>query len=140
IPTIITQIASGIKEIKLGDLTPTRDFNYVKDTCRGFIALADCSDTIGKEINIATNSEISMQDCLQLIKEIMHSDVAFVTDEQRVRPGKSEVFRLWGDNTLIRELTGFQPVYSLQQGLTETIEWLQKTENLRKYKADIYNV
>lgn len=140
IPTIITQIASGIKEIKLGDLTPTRDFNYVKDTCRGFIALAESSDTIGKEINIATNSEISMQDCLLLIKEIMHSDVAFVTDEQRLRPGKSEVFRLWGDNTLIRELAGFKPAYSLQQGLTETIEWLQKPENLKKYKADIYNV
>ena len=140
IPTIITQIANGMKEIKLGDLSPTRDFNYVKDTAKGFLALAECDETIGKEINIASNFEVSMQDTLMLIKQLMNSDVNFITDEQRIRPKDSEVFRLWGDNTLIRELTGFASEYSLEQGLKETIEWSVKPENLKKYKAGIYNV
>ena len=140
IPTIITQIASGAKEIKVGDLTPTRDFNYVKDTCKGFLAIAENDETIGKEINIASNFEISMQDTLDLIKNIMQSNVEFVTDQQRLRPKKSEVFRLWGDNTLIRQLTGFEPEYDIRRGLTETIEWFTKEENLRRYKAGIYNV
>lgn len=140
IPTIITQIASGVKEIKLGDLTPTRDFNFVKDTCRGFIALAESEATIGKEINIASNFEISMKDTLNLIKNIMNSDVEFITDEQRIRPGKSEVFRLWGDNSLIKELTGFKPIYDIEKGLKETCEWFANPENLKKYKAGIYNL
>jgi NAD dependent epimerase/dehydratase len=140
IPTIITQIASGIKEIKLGDITPTRDFNYVKDTCRGFLAIAENDNTIGKEINIASNSEISVADTLNLIKEIMQSDVKFITDEQRIRPANSEVFRLWGDNTLIKSLTTWQPQYSIEQGLKETVEWFVKPENLKKYKAGIYNL
>jgi len=140
IPTIITQIASGAKEIKVGDLTPTRDFNYVKDTCKGFLAIAENDETIGKEINIASNFEISMQDTLDLIKNIMQSNVEFVTDQQRLRPKKSEVFRLWGDNNLIRQLTGFEPEYDIRRGLTETIEWFTKEENLRRYKAGIYNV
>lgn len=140
IPTIITQIANGIKEIKLGDLRPTRDFNFVKDTCRGFLALAESDKTIGKEVNIASNFEISMKDTLELIKDIMESDVKFIVDEQRLRPGNSEVFRLWGDNTLIKKLTGFMPEYSLRDGLTETIHWFTDTENLKKYKANIYNV
>jgi NAD dependent epimerase/dehydratase len=140
IPTIITQIASGIKEIKLGDITPTRDFNYVKDTCKGFLAIAENDNTIGKEINIASNSEISVADTLNLIKEIMQSDVKFITDEQRIRPANSEVFRLWGDNTLIKSLTTWQPQYSIEQGLKETVEWFTKPENLKKYKANIYNV
>ncbi len=140
IPTIITQIANGIKEIKLGDLRPTRDFNFVKDTCRGFLALAESEKTIGKEVNIASNYEISMQDTLELIKDIMKSDVKFIVDKQRLRPDNSEVFRLWGDNTLIQELTGFVPEYSLRGGLTETIRWFSNPENLRKYKANIYNV
>ena len=105
IPTIISQITSDTKQIKLGDLSPTRDFNYVKDTCRGFIFLAENDETIGKEINIASNYEISMKDTLELIKKIMKSDVKIITDEQRLRPEKSEVFRLWGDNTLIKSLT-----------------------------------
>ena len=117
IPTIISQIANGIKEIKMGDLTPTRDFNYVEDTCNGFIAIAENDSTIGKEINIASNSEISMGDTLNLIKEIMQSDVRFILDEQRIRPAGSEVFRLWGDNSLIRNLTGFEPQFDIRKGL-----------------------
>lgn len=140
IPTIITQIANGINEIKLGDLTPTRDFNFVKDTANGFIALAENEDTIGKEINLASNFEISMKDTLNLIKEIMKSDVQFITDEQRIRPKGSEVFRLWGDNTLMGELTGFRPSYDIERGLTETCEWFSNPGNLKKYKANIYNV
>ncbi len=140
IPTIITQIAAGMKEIKLGDLTPTRDFNFVKDTCRGFIEIAKCDKTIGEEINIASNYEISMRDTLELIAKIMESDVKFVEDTQRIRPGKSEVFRLWGDNTKIRELTGFKPEYDIEKGLIETIQWFTKEENLEVYKTDIYNV
>jgi NAD dependent epimerase/dehydratase len=140
IPTIITQIASGIKEIKLGDLTPTRDFNYVKDTCNGFLAIAECDASIGKEINISSNFEISMADTLNIIKDIMHSDVKFITDEKRLRPETSEVFRLWGDNTLIKGLTGFQPQYTIRQGLEETCNWITKPENLKKYKATVYNV
>jgi len=140
IPTIITQIANGIKEIKLGDLSPTRDFNYVKDTCRGFIALAESDNSIGKEVNIASNFEVSMKDILELIREIMQSDVKFISEEQRIRPEKSEVLRLWGDNSLIKKLTGFEPEYSLKEGLRETIDWFTKTENLKMYKTDIYNV
>ena len=140
IPTIISQIANGIKEIKLGDLTPTRDFNFVKDTANGLIALAENDSTIGEEINICSNFEISMSDTLELIKKIMKSDVKFVTDEQRVRPKNSEVFRLWGDNSKIKKLTGFQYKYNIEQGLTETCEWFTNPENLKKYKADIYNV
>ena len=140
IPTIISQIASGIKEIKLGDLSPTRDFNFVKDTCRGFIELSKCDAAIGQEVNIASNYEISMRDTLELIAKIMNSDVKFVEDEQRLRPQKSEVFRLWGDNTKIKSLTGFAPEYNIEAGLRETIEWFTKPENLKRYKANIYNV
>lgn len=140
IPTIIAQIANGIKEIKLGDLTPTRDFNFVKDTCRGFIVIAKCDKTIGEEVNIASNYEISMRDTLELIAKIMESDVKFIEDTQRLRPSKSEVFRLWGDNTKIKGLTGFAPQYDIEKGLRETIEWFTKPGNLKKYKADIYNV
>lgn len=140
IPTIITQIAKGIREIKLGDLTPTRDFNYVKDTCRGFIELSTCDEAIGQEVNICSNSEISMRDTLELIAGIMGLDVKFVEDEQRLRPEKSEVFRLWGDNTKIKSLTGFEPSYSIEAGLRETINWFSDAGNLNKYKAELYNV
>jgi len=140
IPTIITQIANGVKEIKLGDVTPTRDFNYVEDTCRGFIALAQSDKTIGETINIGSNFEITVSDTLNLIKEIMNSDVKFITDEQRIRPTNSEVHRLWCDNSKIKELTGFKPKYSIKDGLTKTIEWFKIKENLSKYKSDIYNV
>jgi NAD dependent epimerase/dehydratase len=140
IPTIISQIANGIKEIKLGDLTPTRDFNFVKDTARGFLAIAECDKTIGKEVNIASNFEISMADTLNLIKELMQSEVKFITDEQRLRPANSEVFRLWGDNSLICSLTTWKPEYTIEQGLKETVQWFLKEENLKKYKAGIYNL
>lgn len=140
IPTIIAQIASGMKQIRLGDVSPTRDFNYVADTCRGFLELARCDKAIGEVVNIGSNSEISVGDTLELIRELMHSDVEFVTDTQRLRPEKSEVFRLWCDNTRIRELTGFTPRYSLRDGLLATIDWFLRPENLAKYKADIYNI
>lgn len=140
IPTIITQIASGKKQIQLGDTTPTRDFNYVADTCRGFLELARCKEAVGETVNIGSNYEISVGDTLNLIRELMGSDVEFLTDEQRIRPGKSEVFRLWCDNTKIRGLTGFEPKYDIRQGLQQTIDWLLIPENLAKYKADIYNV
>ena len=140
IPTIISQIASGKKQIKLGDVTPTRDFNYVADTCRGFLALARCEEAIGNTVNIGSNFEISVGDTLKLIRELMNSDVEFLTDDQRIRPGKSEVFRLWCDNSRIRELTGFEPKYSIRDGLQATVEWFTRPENLAKYKADIYNV
>ena len=140
IPTIITQIANGIKEIKLGDLTPTRDFNYVADTCRGFIALVEEKNTIGETINIGSNFEISVADTLNIIKELMDSDIKFVTDEQRIRPTKSEVLRLWCDNTKIKKLTGFEPQYDIRTGLQKTIDWITKPEYLKTYKSEIYNV
>lgn len=140
IPTIITQIASGKKQIKLGDVSPTRDFNYVADTCRGFLELARCEAAIGQTVNIGSNFEISVGDTLELIRELMGSDVEFLLDDQRIRPEKSEVFRLWCDNTKIRGLTGFEPAYSIRDGLQATIEWFTRGENLSKYKADLYNV
>ena len=140
IPTIITQIANGKKEIKLGDLTPTRDFNFVKDTCKGFIELAKCDAAIGQEVNICSNNEISMRDTLNLIARLMNSDVKFIEDQARIRPKNSEVFRLWGDNAKVKSLTGYEPSYSLEEGLKETINWFLDKDNLRKYKADIYNV
>lgn len=140
IPTIISQIAAGKKQIKLGDVTPTRDFNYVEDTCRGFIALAESDQTIGETINIGSNFEISIGDTLNLLKELMNSEVEYITDEQRLRPDKSEVFRLWCDNTKINELTGYKPQVDIKTGLVKTIYWFTKKENLAKYKHDIYNV
>jgi len=140
IPTIITQIASGVKEIKLGDVTPTRDFNYVDDTCRGFIALAECDESIGETVNIGSNSEITIGDTLNLIKELMGSDVEFIVDEDRIRPEKSEVFRLWCDNTKIEKLTGFKPQVDIREGLQKTIDWIVQPDNLKNYKSEIYNV
>ncbi|MGI6469947.1 MAG: NAD-dependent 4,6-dehydratase LegB [Paludibacteraceae bacterium] len=140
IPTIITQIANGAKEIKLGDLAPTRDFNYVKDICRGFIVLSQCEAAIGQEVNISSNYEISMRDTLTLIAQIMKSDVQFIEDSQRLRPKNSEVFRLWGDNSKIKTLTGFVPQYDIKKGLEETIKWFLEPTNLVKYKSGIYNV
>jgi len=140
IPTIISQIAAGKKEIKLGDVSPTRDFNYVEDTCRGFVDLAQCDEASGKTVNVGSNYEISVGDTLKLIKQIMNSDVEFITDNERIRPENSEVFRLWCDNTLINNLIGFKPKYSIEQGLEKTIEWFTREENLKKYKTDIYNV
>lgn len=140
IPTIITQIANGKREIKLGDLTPTRDFNYVLDTAEGFCRLSECDAAIGEEVNICSNYEISMRDTLKLIAEKMSADVNFIEDVQRIRPAKSEVFRLWGENAKLKTLTGFVPKYDINSGLTETVKWFTNPKNLRKYKADIYNV
>lgn len=140
IPTIITQIASGMEEIKLGDLTPTRDFNFVKDTCKGFVGLSKCDEAVGQEVNVATNYEISMRDTLELIAKLMNSNVTFVEDAQRLRPKKSEVFRLWGDNSKIKKLTGFAPEYNIETGLRKTIEWYTDPQNLVKFKTDIYNL
>lgn len=140
IPTIITQIAAGIEELKLGDLSPTRDMNYVSDTCRGFVQIAECDDTIGREINIASNSEVSMSGIVDMIRDIMESDVRILTDEERLRPAASEVFRLWGDNSLISSLTAYEPEYDLRSGLEQTCAWFSRKENLRKYKAGLYNL
>ena len=140
IPTIITQIANGAKKIKLGDTTPTRDFNYVDDTCRGFIALAECDDSIGETVNIGSNFEISIGNTLNIIKELMNSDVQFTTDKKRIRPSKSEVFRLWCDNKKIEKLTGFRPKVGIREGLQRTIDWTIQPNNLKLYKSKIYNV
>lgn len=140
IPTIITQIKNGMKTIKLGDLTPTRDFNFVKDTCKGFVELSQCDAAIGQEVNVCSNYEISMRDTLNLIARLMEADVEFVEDAERLRPKNSEVFRLWGDQSKIKSLTGFEPSYSIETGLRETIDWFSNPANLKKYKADIYNV
>ncbi|MBP6870601.1 MAG: NAD-dependent 4,6-dehydratase LegB [Bacteroidales bacterium] len=140
IPTIISQIVSGMKQINLGDLRPTRDLNFVKDTCSGFIALAQCDKALGKEINISSNYEISMKEVFGLIREIMNTGVEFVADEVRIRPENSEVFRLWGDNRLIKELTGWQPEHDIRKGLEITCAWFARPENLAKYKPGIYNL
>ena len=139
IPTIISQIANGAREIKVGDLSPTRDFNYVEDTCRGFLALGRADNIEGEEINIATGTEISMADTLKLIAELMGADVKYVVDPERLRPSKSEVFRLCGDSTKLRNLTGWAPQVTLREGLSRTIEWFSDPENLSRYKANIYN-
>ena len=140
IPTIISQIAAGADQIMVGDLTPTRDFNFVKDTCKGFVALAKSDKVIGEVVNIGSNFEISIQDTFELIKNIMGSNVDFVLDPQRIRPEKSEVQRLWCNNQKLIELTGFSPNYTIESGLRETIEWFSKKENLKHYKSTIYNV
>lgn len=139
IPTIISQIASGMRTIKVGDLRPTRDFNFVADTCRGFIALAETPGIEGKEINIASGTEISMGDTLRLIAELMEAEVDYVTDPSRLRPEGSEVMRLVGDNSLITSLTDWRPQVDIRQGLTETIKWFLNPENLKHYKPGIYN-
>ncbi|MBQ7148565.1 MAG: SDR family oxidoreductase [Pseudobutyrivibrio sp.] len=138
IPTIITQLLAGKEEIKLGSLTPTRDFNYVKDTAAGFIAMYESDKTIGQEINIATQKEISIgQLAEELIRQI-NPKAKIICDEDRLRPEKSEVNRLLGANAKILELTDWKPRYTFEEGLAETIEFLR--HNLDKYKVDIYNI
>ncbi len=138
IPTIITQLLAGKEEIKLGSLTPTRDFNYVKDTAQGFIAMYESDKTIGQEINIATQKEISIgQLAEELIRQI-NPNAKIICDEDRLRPEKSEVNRLLGANAKIMELTDWKPQYTFEEGLAETIEFLR--HNMDKYKVDIYNV
>lgn len=138
IPTIISQLLTGKEEIKLGSLTPTRDFNYVKDTAAGFAAIAESDQTIGEEINIATQKEISIGDLAHEIIRQINPNARIVCDEQRLRPEKSEVNRLLGANEKIKRLTSWQPRYTFEQGIGETIDWIR--DNLDKYKADIYNV
>lgn len=140
IPTIITQLLSGKPEIQLGDLFPTRDLLYVADTVQGFIEIAKADSLNGHEVNIATSSEISVGDlAAELIKQI-NPKATVKQDQQRVRPEKSEVYRLFGDNKKLQQHTNWKQQYSLQEGLSKTIEWFKQTGNLEKYKADIYNV
>ncbi len=139
IPTIITQIATGVREIKVGDLSPTRDFNYVADTCRGFIAIARCKEAAGEEINIATQREVTMETTLKTIARLMGADVKWTVDPERLRPSGSEVFRLLGSNEKIRRMTGWEPQVSLEEGLQKTIDWITAGDNLKNYKPNIYN-
>ncbi len=138
IPTIITQLLAGKEEIKLGSLTPTRDFNYVKDTAHGFIAMYESDKTIGQEINIATQKEISIGHLAEELIRQINPNARIICDEDRLRPEKSEVNRLLGSNAKILELTDWKPQYTFEQGLAETIEFLR--HNLDKYKVDIYNI
>lgn len=138
IPTIITQLLDGREEIKLGSLTPTRDFNYVKDTAAGFIAVSESAKTIGEEINIATQTEISIGDLAEEIIRQINPNARILCDEQRLRPEKSEVNRLLGSNEKIKALTNWRQQYSFSEGIEETINWMKK--NLSKYKTDIYNI
>ncbi|MDX2346794.1 MAG: NAD-dependent 4,6-dehydratase LegB [Legionella sp.] len=140
IPTMITQIASGMTQIKIGDTRPTRDFNYVEDTCRGLLALARAEQAVGEAVNIGSNFEISVADTFDLIRNLIGREVEFVTDAKRIRPEKSEVTRLWCDNGKIQALTGFEPQNSIEAGLKKTIDWFTKPEHLSKYKASIYNI
>jgi len=140
IPTIITQLANGAKEIRLGDLRPTRDFNFVKDTCKGMILLAEGESTIGQVFNIGSDSEISIGDLAQKIMDLIGVKAEIVSENQRLRPKDSEVLRLRCNNQKIRQAVGFKPDFTLDEGLKETIAWFSKKENLAKYKSDIYNV
>lgn len=138
IPTIITQLLSGKKEIKLGALSPTRDFNYVKDTVNGFYEISVSDRTIGEEINIATQTEISIGDLAREIISQIEPEAQIVTDKQRFRPENSEVERLLGSNEKLKALTAWKQQYTFAEGIKETIEWIR--ENLGSYKADIYNI
>lgn len=144
IPTVITQIADGARSLKLGALHPTRDFNYVADTVRGFIAVAESDRSVGEVINIGSNYEISIGDTVRMIAEAMNTPVEVVTDDVRLRPEKSEVERLWAENRKARELAGWEPLYGgregFRRGLEETVDWFRKPENLKAYKANIYNI
>ena len=140
IPTIISQLLNGASEIKLGDITPTRDLLYVKDTINGFLKIAQCDELIGHEVNIATQSEISVGDLAQQIINNINPNAKIISDSVRLRPEKSEVFRLFGSNEKLKSYTDWKQEYSLEKGLKETIEWFSKKENLQQYKSDIYNV
>ncbi len=140
LPTIITQLLSGKSEIELGSLHPTRDLNYVMDTCEGFVALAKADETIGKEINICNGKEISMGDLAHMLIEMINPGAVIKSDEQRLRPVNSEVERLLGNNEMISKLTGWSPAYSINRGLEETVNWFRNETNLKRYKPEIYNV
>ena len=138
IPTIITQLLSGSETIKLGSLTPTRDFNYVKDTANGFITISKFDNTIGQELNIATEREISIGDLAEELIRQINPNARIITDEDRLRPEKSEVNRLLGSAAKLRSLTGWRPKYTFEEGIAETIRWIR--DNMDRYKPDIYNV
>jgi NAD dependent epimerase/dehydratase len=144
IPTVIIQIAKGLRKIKLGSLHPTRDFNYISDTVRGFIAAAESDRSVGEVINIGSNYEISIGDTVRLISELMGASVEIETDQNRIRPDKSEVERLWADNAKANKLLGWAPLFAgkdgLRRGLKETIDWFVNPENLKAYKAHLYNI
>ncbi|CAH0118007.1 dTDP-glucose 4,6-dehydratase [Paenibacillus sp. CECT 9249] len=144
IPTVITQIATGQKKIKLGSIHPTRDFNFINDTVRGFIALGESSNAVGEVINIGSNFEISIRDTVHLISDIMQESIEIQHEEIRLRPEKSEVERLWADNTKAQMLIGWEPEYAgydgLRKGLTETINWFVQSNRLRHYKSGLYNL
>ena len=139
IPSIIGQLSQNKDFLDMGNLTPTRDFNFVKDTCNGFMEIASSDKTIGETINIATETEISILDLVKLIKELLQSNTEIRIKDERLRPEKSEVYRLLGSNKKIISLTDFTPQYSLKKGLLETIDWFQNPENQKKYKFNIYN-
>ena len=140
IPTIISQLCNGKDEIKLGSVTPTRDMVYVKDTARGFAEIAKSDETVGEEINIATQQEVSVGEMAQTLIDIINPNAKIITDEERVRPGKSEVERLLGANEKIKRLTSWSPQFTFEEGLRETVNWFSDEKNLSRYKADIYNV
>ena len=144
IPTIITQIANGQRQIKLGAVLPTRDFNYVADTVAGFIAALESDKGVGEVINLGSNFEISIGDTAQAIAEVMGCSIEIITDEQRLRPEKSEVERLWASNSKARELLGWQPQYAgrsgFKRGIEETVAWFCEPSNLAIYKDNIYNL
>ncbi len=140
IPTIISQLLNGAEEIKLGDITPTRDLLFVKDTVNGFLKIAECDKLIGHEVNIATQSEITVGELAQSLINQINPNAKIVSDSIRLRPEKSEVFRLFGSNEKLKSFTNWKQNYSLEEGLTETVEWFSKKENLQQYKSDIYNV
>ena len=140
IPTIITQLANKQREIKLGSLHPTRNLNYVEDVCLGFIALAKCDEAIGREVNIGSGTEISINDLANLIIDIMEVDASVISDENRIRPENSEVERLVCDSSLLRQLTGWKPEITIKEGLIKTIEWFEDEGNLKKLKSEIYNI
>ncbi len=140
IPTIITQLLNGAKKIKLGDLTPTRDLLFVKDTVRGFIDIYNCNELIGHECNIATNSEVSMQKIADTLIKLINKDAEVTSDLDRIRPEKSEVFRLIGDNAKILNYTKWRVEHSLEEGLKKTVDWFSDSTNLKHYKFSIYNV
>ncbi len=144
IPTVITQIASGSRKIKLGTMHPTRDFNYVKDTVNGFIAIAESDKTVGEVINIGSNYEVSIGDTVKLIAELMNKEIDIDTDQQRIRPENSEVERLWAENAKAKKLTGWEPAYGHREGfkcgLQETIDWFLNPEHLKQYKPGDYNI
>jgi len=144
IPTIITQIAYGKKEIKLGSISPTRDFNYIKDTVDGFMAALNSKKGLGEVINLGSNYEVSIGDVAEIIAEVMNTKIKIINDEQRERPKDSEVERLWADNTKAKDLFGWEPKISNREGfakgLEETSKWFLDLKNLNMYKSDIYNL